>query len=137
MAREPRDRYENILKMISNSKIESKVVLLDPVPREELPDYIASSDCVVVPSLSEGFGFTAAEACAMGKPVVASNVSSLPEVVSGTYVLVEPRNPQAIAEGVEKIYKGEVKDSERKEFDWGECTGKYLEVYNRLLGRKS
>jgi len=57
------------------------------VSRSELPSYIAASDCIVVPSLSEGFGFAAAESCAMGKLIVASNVASLPEVVSGKFYL--------------------------------------------------
>jgi len=133
LADDPRDRYENVRKMIKNFEIEDRVILLDPVPRIELPNYIAASDCVVVPSLSEGFGFTAAEACAMGKPVVASNVASLPEVVSGRYVLVEPRNPEAIAEGVEKVYKGEVGSSEQKVFSWDKCVDGYFKVYENVM----
>lgn len=133
LANQPRDRYRNIKKMIEDLKIEDKVILLDPVPRNELPNYIAASDCVVVPSLSEGFGFTAAEACAMGKPVVASNVASLPEVVSGKYILVEPGNPEAIAQGVERVYKGEVEDKGKKTFSWDECIEKYLQIYKGLL----
>ena len=133
LSRNPEDRYKVVTKMIQDLDIGNKVVLLDPVSRNELPNYIAASDCVVVPSLSEGFGFTAAEACAMGKPVVATNVGSLPEVVSGKYVLVEPRNPEAIAEGVEKVYKGEVEDSPRKVFSWYECVERYLKVYEQLI----
>jgi len=133
LANDPKDRYENIKKMIADLYIENEIMLLDPVPRNELPDYIAASDCVVVPSLSEGFGFTAAEACAMGKPVVASNVASLPEVVSGRYVLVEPRNPEAIAEGVEKVYKGEVGSSEQKVFSWDKCVDGYFKVYEDVM----
>ncbi|MBA7660043.1 D-inositol 3-phosphate glycosyltransferase [subsurface metagenome] len=113
LANDPRGRYENIKKMIKDLDIEEKIILLDPLPRDELPNYIAAADCVVIPSLSEGFGFTATEACAMEKPVVASNVASLPEVISGKYVLVESRNPEAIAEGVEKVYKGKVEDRGR------------------------
>lgn len=132
LADEPKGRYENIERMIKNLSIEDEIILLDPVPRNQLPNYIAASDCVVIPSLSEGFGFSAAEACAMEKPVVASNVASLPEVVSGRYVSVEPRNPEAIAKGIEKIYKGEVKNSDGKVFTWDECVQKYLQVYQEL-----
>ena len=63
--------------------------------------------------------------------MVASNIASLPEVVSGRYVLVEPRNPEAIADAIEKIYKGEVEDSAKITFSWDECTDKYLSVYQR------
>ncbi len=132
LANDPKDRYENIKKMIQDLNVKDKVILLDPVPRNELPGYIAASDCVVVPSLSEGFGFTAAEACAMGKPVVAANVGSLPEVVSGRYVLVEPANAKAIAEGVEMIHKGEVEDKGDKTFSWDQCVQEYLDVYQQL-----
>jgi len=129
LASDPANRYEIIKKLIEDLNIKDRIILLDPVPRAELPDYIAASDCVVIPSLSEGFGFAAAEACAMGKPIVASDVGSLPEVISGRYVLVEPRNPEAIAEGVESIYRDEVKDSEKRTFSWDECVDRYLKVY--------
>ena len=133
LANDPKDRYENIKKMIKALSIQDKIILLDPVPRNELPNYIAAADCVVVPSLSEGFGFTAAEACAMGKPVVASNVASLPEVVSGKHVLVEPRNPQAIAEGVERVYKGDLRNDNKKTFSWDECIREYLQAYGEAV----
>lgn len=130
LANDPKDRYENIKRMIKNLSIGGNVVLLASVPRSELPNYIAASDCVVVPSVSEGFGFSAAEACAMGKPVVVSNVASLPEVVSGKYVLIESKNPEALAEGVESVYANRLKASAKKTFSWDECVDRYLEVYN-------
>jgi len=134
LANDPKDRYENIKHMIKDLDIKDSVILLEPVSRNVLPNYIAVADCVVVPSLSEGFGLTAAEACAMGKPVVASNVASLPEVVSGKYVLVEPRSSEAIAEGVERVYKGETENSSRKIFSCDECVEGYLRVYQELVG---
>lgn len=136
LANEPKSGYKNIKNMIKELNIEKDIILLGSVPRAELPYYIAASDCVVVPSLSEGFGFTAAEACAMGKPVVASNVASLPEVVSGKYILVEPRNPEAIAEGIRKIYRGEIKSSPKKLFSWEDCIDRYLNVYQEVLDGK-
>jgi len=136
LAKEPEAGYKSIKKLIKELDIEKDVLLLNPVPRSELPYYIAASDCVVVPSLSEGFGFTAAEACAMEKPVVASNVASLPEVVSGKYVLVEPRNPQAIADGIAKVYKNELEKTSKKVFSWEDCVDKYLSVYQEVLDGK-
>jgi len=130
---EPKDGYENIKKSIRELGVENSVCLLDPVPGREMPDYIAAADCVIVPSLFEAFGYTAAEACAMGKPVVASKVGSLPEVVSGKYVLIEPRSPQAIAEAVSMIYNNEVKDTAKKIFSWDESVMRYLEVYKAVI----
>jgi glycosyltransferase involved in cell wall biosynthesis len=111
---EPKERRDHILEMISRLRIEKQMTLLRPVPKDELPNHIAAADCVVVPSLSEGFGFTAAEACAMERPVVATDVASLPEVVSGKYVLVNPRSPDEIAAAIGKVYHGRVEASPKR-----------------------
>jgi D-inositol-3-phosphate glycosyltransferase len=133
LSNDPQDKYKKITEMIRHLKIENIVILLDSVSVNTLIDYISASDCVVIPSLSEGFGFAAAEACAMGKPVVASNVASLPEVISGEYVMVEPADPKSIADGVIRIYKGDIQKSERKTFDWDKCVSQYLDVYRTVI----
>lgn len=129
---EPKDRRQHIIETIARLKIENSIILLRPVPRNELPNYIAAADCVVVPSLSEGFGFTAAEACAMERPVVATNVASLPEVVSGKYVLVERRSPDELAKAIRKVYDGQVEVIPKKTFTWDECVEKYSKVYEEV-----
>ncbi|MFC1865771.1 glycosyltransferase family 4 protein [Chloroflexota bacterium] len=133
LAHEPKMGYAKIKNMISELKIEDRIVLMDPVPRVQLPDFISTSDCVVVPSLTEGFGFTAVEACTMGIPVVASNAGSLPEVIFGKSVLVEPGSPEALAEGVELVYKGEMETTSKKIFYWEDCIEQYLTVYQEVF----
>lgn len=132
LSKDPPERYELLKKIILDMHL-NNVILIDPVPRVELPDYIGASDCVVVPSLTEGFGFTAAEACAMGKPVVATNVGSLPEVVSGKFILVEPRDSEAIASAVIQIARGEVVTTPKKCFSWDKCVEQYLALYRMVL----
>jgi alpha-1,3-rhamnosyl/mannosyltransferase len=51
------------------------------VPESELPGWTAGATALVYPALYEGFGFPAAQALASGVPVIASDSSSLPEVV--------------------------------------------------------
>lgn len=62
-------------------------------------------DVVVVPSVFEGFGLTAAEAMAAGKPVVASYVDGLSEVVQNemTGLLVPPNNKKAFSEAIVRL----------------------------------
>ena len=57
----------------------------------------------VFPSLYEGFGLSPLEAIASGTPVVASNVSSLPEVLGDAAVLVDPLDAAAIADGITRV----------------------------------
>jgi D-inositol-3-phosphate glycosyltransferase len=133
LANSPLKPYQNIIEMIKQLDIQKNVILLEPVPRTELPNYIAASDCVVVPSISEGFGFTAAEACAMRKPVVATNVGSLPEIISGKYVLIEPKSSNAIALGVERVYLDNVEKRAVNQFSWLDCVQNYLQAYNESI----
>jgi D-inositol-3-phosphate glycosyltransferase len=136
LAHEPAAGYGRIRALIDRMGLGGYVRLFDPVSREDLPSYLAAADCVVVPSLSEGFGFSAAEACAMGVPVVASNVASLPEVVSGSYVLVEPRNARAIALGVEAVYNNMTLRTDRKVFLWSDCIDQYEELMAGLPAKR-
>jgi len=66
--------------------------------RNDVVDWYAAADVVVLPSLSEGFPFVVLEALAMARPVVATNVNGVPEVIrDGMHgLLVPPRNPQAL-----------------------------------------
>jgi glycosyltransferase involved in cell wall biosynthesis len=73
------------------------------VAHDELPALYRGARVVVVPSLAEGFGLTALEAMATGTPVVASDRTSLPEVVGDGGLLVDPTDVAAIADAVTAV----------------------------------
>jgi glycosyltransferase involved in cell wall biosynthesis len=68
--------------------------------REDATSLLGGFDVIMMPSLWEGFGMVALEAMAAGKPIVASHVSALPEIVENglTGYLAEPGSPSAFAE---------------------------------------
>ena len=134
LSKQPARGYSMIQSLIKELDIDKDIIQIEPVPRAELPDYIAACDCVVVPSISEGFGFSAAEACAMGKPVVVSNVASLPEVVSGKYVLVQAKSPQAIADGLLFVYNSKAESKDIRVFKWTDCITGYEKIYFNVAG---
>lgn len=70
--------------------------------RNDVPEILAACDLTVLPSLSEAAGFAAMESLAAGKPVVASRVGGIPELVTDgeSGLLVEPANPLALAEAI-------------------------------------
>lgn len=73
--------------------------------RDDVIDWYAAADVVVLPSLSEGFPFVLLEALAMSKPVVATKVNGVPEIIEDgrTGLLVPPRDPQALEYAIRRI----------------------------------
>lgn len=94
---EYRERLENLRKELG---LNENVIFTGN--REDIPQILADIDIFALSSVSEGFGRSAAEAMACAKPVVATKVGSLPEVVDDgiTGSLVLPRNPNALAEAI-------------------------------------
>lgn len=80
--------------------IDGRVRFLGYVPDEDLPALLTGARAFAFPSLYEGFGFPILEAQACGVPVLASNVSSLPEVAGDAALLVDPSDVDAMAEGL-------------------------------------
>ncbi|MEM9213304.1 MAG: glycosyltransferase family 1 protein [Cyanobacteria bacterium P01_F01_bin.150] len=74
------------------------ITLLGVVPDEDLPRLLRRSVCLLFLSLYEGFGIPALEAMATGVPAVVSNCASLPEVVGNAGIVVDPEQPQHIAD---------------------------------------
>jgi glycosyltransferase involved in cell wall biosynthesis len=101
--------------------------------RPLLASYLLDANCIVVPSLTEGFGFTTAESCALGVPVVAARVGSIPEVISGHHILIEPGSSAAIAAAVTRISHGDYEWTPQKHFNWDQTVQQYEQVYRSLL----
>jgi glycosyltransferase involved in cell wall biosynthesis len=143
LVREPSAEYFKIIRLIDNLGLRDHVCLLDPIPREELPRYISLADLVVVPSLSEGFGFMAAEAGAMGKPVVATYAGSLPEVVNHeeSGLLIKPGSSSELCGAVCRLLEdkeeanrmGNMAQVKVAKFDWNKSINMLEDLYMKLI----
>ncbi len=73
--------------------------------RRDVPSVMKAVDVLVLPSIVEGFGYVLVEAMAAGKPVVATNVSSIPEIVRDgeTGRLVDVHRPDQLADAITAI----------------------------------
>jgi glycosyltransferase involved in cell wall biosynthesis len=124
--------FQKIKNMIQEQNLTEKVIIIDPAPYKELGNYISAADCIIIPSISEGFGYTTVEACMMEKPVVATDVGSIPEVISGKHVLSKPRDPESIAESVVKVFESKAETLPLKRFEWDNCIKQYNSLYKKI-----
>jgi glycosyltransferase involved in cell wall biosynthesis len=71
----------------------------------DMPSVYAAIDILVMPSLFEGLPFSLIEAMSMGRPVIASAVNGIPEIVKNgrNGILIPPRSSQALAEAIKDI----------------------------------
>ena len=136
---------EPALKEISLSLgLEDNISFEGFVDYERIPSYYASTSIVVFPSIwPEPFGRISIEAMASGKPVIATRVGGIPEVVEHgrTGLLVEPGDAHKIAEAV--LYLLENKDiakkmgangiQEAKRYSSRAISRQYMEIYQNVI----
>ena len=81
---------------------ENKIIFTGFVEEEDLPYLYSGAIASVYVSLYEGFGLPPLESLYCGTPVIASNTSSIPEVVGGGAILVDPQNNEQLIEAYKK-----------------------------------
>lgn len=94
---------EPILTRVRALGIERQVIFPGYIEAADKAALISAATFVAYPSLYEGFGFPALEAQACETPLLASNTSSLPEVVGAGGLLVDPKETPAIADAMQRL----------------------------------
>ena len=105
------------------------------VSGEELVDLYRRAAAVVYPSLYEGFGQPPLEALACGRPAAVSEIPPLREVCGDAAVYFDPRDPDAIATGIEEALRRGGGDGPARaaQFTWARCAREHEEVYAELI----
>lgn len=127
----------------TSCKLPDNIQMLGWLNEEDLIRAYQESDALLFPSRSEGFGYAAAEAMACGKPVIASNCTALPEVVSDciTGLLCPPNDVSAFANACRQLadsplQRKEMAEAARQkaveEFSENAVLPRYITLINRL-----
>jgi glycosyltransferase involved in cell wall biosynthesis len=135
-------KYAALRRAVHKHQLHQYVRFLGYLPEETLAVMYRLAGVFVFPSLYEGFGLPPLEAMASGTPVVTSNVSSLPEVAGDAAVLVDPYDPAAIADGIERVLTDERlrHDLRRRglvrarQFSWEDSVRRVHEIYSQVGG---
>ncbi len=87
---------EKLKKLCVDLKIENNIIFVGE--RSDISEILFSIDIFVLPSLREGLGLAILEAMACGKPVIATNVGGIPEIVKDgvSGILVPPKDPKSL-----------------------------------------
>ena len=93
----------NWLDAIARPPLAGHVEYVGYVPAERREALFKGAQLFVLPSFEEGFGLPVLEAMAAGVPVVASNRGSLPEVIGDAGLLIDPDNPENLADAITRI----------------------------------
>ncbi|MGH2806437.1 MAG: glycosyltransferase family 4 protein [Actinomycetota bacterium] len=136
----PRGWNEDLNALTARARRKPRV--LGFVARSELNALYAGAAVVCWPSMREGFGFPVLEAMAQGAPVVTSTGTSTEEIAGDAALLVDPKDPAAIADAIRRLLSDEplarkLSDAGRAraaEFTWDRTAIGLRDVYRGLKG---
>lgn len=126
-------------KLIKTLNLQDKILVFENATNQELNYLYQNAFALVYPSLYEGFGLPPLEAMNCNCPVIASNTSSIPEVVGNAGILINPYDTKEIASALESLLSNEVRNSyitkgfnRAKLFSWEKNAQKHIEIYQTL-----
>lgn len=131
--------YPNLQKLVVEMGLQNCVRLVGRRPHEEIPLWMNACDVFVLPSLNESFGVVIIEAMACGKPVVASNVGGVPEIIcSETYgLLSQPGNAKDLSDKIllalERDWDTQGIREYAKKYTWDTVCKEILELYKSCM----
>jgi glycosyltransferase involved in cell wall biosynthesis len=134
--------YESIFQKVRDLGLEKRIKWLEDLPVADLPAVYNGAAVLVLPSFYEGFGFPPLEAMACGVPTVVSNRGSLPEVVGETGLMIDPDDPDALADALRRMLTDtalrqrsiQAGLTRAATFTWQHTAEITLSVYRKLLG---
>jgi glycosyltransferase involved in cell wall biosynthesis len=132
-------------KLAKDLSLRERIIFLGA--RRNVAEILSQVDIFVLPSLWEGLGLAVLEAAAAGKPIVASRVGGIPEIIydGEIGVLVEPKNVKSLADGLERVLLGEGEAKEMgqraremiiEKFSVEKMVDEYEKLYDGLVVKK-
>nr|AAS55730.1 putative mannosyltransferase [Aneurinibacillus thermoaerophilus] len=134
-------KYEKVYETFEKYRLHNDVIFTGYVEDMDLPVLYENADVFLFPSRYEGFGIPVLEAMQCGVAVIASNVSSLPEIVGEAGRLVSLEKPEEFIDSIGELLTNEAKRREYEEagrrqarmFSWKKAASETVTVYRSLL----
>ena len=129
-------------RLIKKLKLTENITFKSNLTKQEIAEEYAKSSISIVSSLYEGFGYPVIEAMSCATPLIATNVSSIPELVGEYATLIDSKNEKAISDSIRTIllnYENyleiAVKGREHiiRTFNWDKITKEYESIILKTI----
>jgi glycosyltransferase involved in cell wall biosynthesis len=127
---------ESELKLFKSKGLEKMMESEEHVNKEHLYELYRNAYCLLYTSSYEGFGIPPIEAMSFGCPVIASNISSIPEVVGDAGILINPFDHEDISKAILLLENDEIRKKiinrgirRAQLFSWDKSAERHLSVY--------
>lgn len=134
-------------KLVMDLNLTDSVKFTGVLTREEVLTIFNQATLVIVPSIHESFGLVILEAMQLGRPVIASRVEGIPEVVADgeTGLLVPPKDPEALSQAIQNLLNNPDKaimmgingKKRASQFTLHQYANEYEEIYSLHLNKEN
>ena len=129
-------------RLIKELNIKDNVFFKKHLSKEEIRKLYSTSSVAIVSSLYEGFGYPVIEAMSCEVPLIATNVSSIPELVGKYGLLIDPKDENLLSNKIKKILsnydehkKNAIQGRQHiiKTFNWSKITNEYEKTIYKVI----
>jgi len=123
-----------------DSGLESRIILADACSSQQVAQWLAASNVLALPSYAEGCPNVIIEALSCGRPVIATHVGGIPELINEECgILVAPRDMQGLANAIENAMRrswDEQSISRQFRRDWDQVAGEILDICGQAVQKR-
>jgi glycosyltransferase involved in cell wall biosynthesis len=128
----PKKIKRKVENLIREHQLEKNINWFTKLDSNQVKEKLLLSNCIVIPSYSEGFCFVAAEAAELDVPVISSGKAALHEVVSGKFILIETFDSEGMYKSLVKAKNEKYKNTPIKKFRITDTLDAYLKLYGSI-----
>jgi glycosyltransferase involved in cell wall biosynthesis len=141
----PSDHSNELRQLARALGVDHQLRLIGWVSEADLEGLYQLAECVVLPSLAEGFGLPVLEAMMRGVPVACSDTTALPEVAGDAAMPFDPHNPGAIASVVMRLLDDQALTADLARrgrqraalFTWDRAAADTVSIYREAIAARS
>ncbi|NNL09808.1 MAG: glycosyltransferase family 4 protein [Croceitalea sp.] len=129
---------QEVFEFIAKQKLESQILITNYIPNETLEALYHNAKAFLFPTFYEGFGIPILEAMAAKLPVLTSITGAAPQTAGGHAILVDPFDPESIAQGIDCLENVNSSDLEQakqfaERFSWQRTASETVKIYEKYM----